>query len=154
MPSRVPALPAADNGEAGCHKCTKKCIVCKDHLQETATFCSVVTGHTFSIRDALTCSSTNIIYLIDCQRCRKVQYVGETGQSVRARFYNHRSDINTGKATLVARHFCSPDHNLLDMNCTAIEQINIRDPSKRKSREKFWRHKLRTNYPDGLNVFD
>ena len=153
MPSRVPRPPTAMT-DVGCRRCTRKCIVCKSHLQDTLTFASVVTGEVFHIRDSLSCSSTNIIYLIDCRKCRKQQYVGETGNSLQTRFYNHRSDIRTAKATLVARHFRSADHGLQDMQCTAIEQIHVMNTTVRKAREKFWRHKLRTNYPDGLNVFD
>jgi hypothetical protein len=51
-----------------------------------------------------------------------------------------------------------PDHSLSDMQCTVIEQpvieqLHTASVSIRQRREKFWRHQLQTNYPDGLNVF-
>ncbi|KAL8598816.1 hypothetical protein ACOMHN_015395 [Nucella lapillus] len=45
-------------------------------------------------------------------------------------------------------------HALTDMKCTVIEGIRMDNTDVRKQREKFWRYKLRTNYPEGLNVFD
>jgi hypothetical protein len=55
---------------------------------------------------------------------------------------------------MVAKHFNEDGHTINDMRCTAIEQINLPNASIRKRREKFWRHQLQTNFPDGLNVFD
>ena len=36
----------------------------------------------------------------------------------------------------------------------AIGKIKSLSPQTRKQRERFWRHKLKANYPDGLNVWD
>ena len=52
------------------------------------------------------------------------------------------------------KHFVEPDHYISDMTCTIIEQVKIDNTDYRKQREKFWRYKLKTNFPDGLNVFD
>ena len=157
-----------------CHKCSaKRCITCKMHLEHTVRFCSGRTRATFRIRDVVTCKSANLVYLLDCNRCRDVQYVGETKQTLRKRLYGHRSKINarpsTGNPvsktapkeameTLVARHFQGPGHSIGDLRVTIIELIHHhqgRDSTYyRKKRERFWRHKLKTKYPDGLNVFD
>ena len=56
--------------------------------------------------------------------------------------------------TLVARHFQKQDHDISHMKVTVIEQIRKDDTKLRKQRERFWRHKLKTNYPEGLNVWD
>ncbi|KAL8616838.1 hypothetical protein ACOMHN_041757 [Nucella lapillus] len=155
MPSALPPLPdpQTQGANKGCHPCNK-CTLCANHMQDTTSFHSVVTGQTFTIRDSLSCQSTNIIYLIDCSQCHSVQYVGETGQTVRKRFYNHTYAIRKGVDTLVGKHFNSPGHALTDMKCTVIEGIRMDNTDVRKQREKFWRYKLRTNYPEGLNVFD
>jgi hypothetical protein len=153
MPSALPGPAAANEPDVGCHPCGN-CVLCTTHMQTTGTFCSVVTGRSYNIRDKVTCLSTNVIYLIDCAHCHGTQYVGETGLTVRKRFYGHTYAIRKGLDTLVAKHFRSPGHSLTDMRCTVIEQVKAADAAVRKQREKFWRHKLHTNYPEGLNVFD
>ena len=159
MPSAPPPaqLPSAE--PPGCYRCNgNRCVICKYHLNDTATFRSVVTGESFSIRDPLSCCSRGLVYLVDCSRCEKVQYVGETGQTLKQRFYGHRTDIKNlnQKPSLVARHFNEAHHSKEDLRVTAIELIRGRDPDGtiRKARERFWRHKLHTNFPSGLNVFD
>ena len=157
MPSALPpvpvALPAGPGPTVGCRPCSG-CVLCNTLMQDTETFQSVVTGRTFNIRDSVTCTSTNVIYLIDCAQCHNTQYVGETGCTVRKRFYGHTYTVRKGLDTLVSKHFRSPGHSLADMRCTVIEQVKATDATVRKQREKFWRHKLHTNYPEGLNVFD
>ena len=164
MPSQLPSPPvfsesppAADNG---CHTCQKnRCITCHQHLKNTTTFTSTNTKKTFSIRSKTTCTSKNIIYLIECDKCGQ-QYVGETETPFKKRLYNHRSNINSPQPpTFVSKHFQTNNHSINNMKCTVIEQIpSLRDTEKerevRKRREKFWRWKLHTNFPDGLNVFD
>ena len=92
--------------------------------------------------------------------------MGETGQTLLERFHAHRSDIKIKtnehqkdqsflkKETLVAKHFQTENHTLEDMRVTVIELIKAQDANIRKKRERFWRHKLKTNYPQGLNVWD
>jgi hypothetical protein len=160
------------NTDRGCYKCkATRCVLCTHHMQETREFRSTVNGTKYQIRDKLDCTSSNIVYLIDCKKCGKAQYVGESGQTLKKRFYGHTYNIrhfdpatytdptsateNANKQeTLVAKHFNSEGHSIMDMQCTAIEQIRKLDPKLRKRREKFWRHQLQSNWPDGLNVFD
>ena len=180
MPTKPPKIPEKQE-EPGCYKCSaKRCIVCQIHLQETIKFRSVRTGQSFTIRTRGTCKSTNLVYLIDCAKCGDTQYVGETGQTLQRRFHAHRSSIgvnpesrnqaaptrgvgvpqNTAtnsrfnQDTLVARHFQGPGHSVLDMRVTLIEVMEAVDTTTRRARERFWPHKLKTNWPDGLNVFD
>ncbi|KAL8595607.1 hypothetical protein ACOMHN_025643 [Nucella lapillus] len=164
MPSAPHQPGPQQDPEPGCGKCeAKRCIVCKCHLRETGTFQSVRTGHKYTIRDRVGCKIPNLIYLVDCARCHSVQYVGETGQTLQ-RFHGHRSDIGTDpakrktagratthlhndmakKETLVARHFQSQDHTILDLQVTVIELIKADVVAKRKLRERYWRHKLKT----------
>ncbi len=141
MPSKTPTQkphePEQDQETEGCFKCRKKCIICKEHLKQTITFSSVKTKKTFSIRYHLNCSSSNIIYQIDCAKGRSLQYMGETGNSLQNWFHHHRSDIKTNKNTLVARHFNGSGHTLADLRRTAIEKIKSLSPQTRKQREKF-----------------
>ena len=168
MPSRPPAKKTQQ--EPGCFKCeATRCVLCEKHLMETKTFTSTRTGHTYHIREQVNCKSKNVIYLVDCAKCREVQYVGETGQTVSKRFHGHRSDIKRQPKTapglkdtikresLVARHFQSTGHSVDHLRVTVIEQITVtgqRADQVRVQRERFWRHKLKTMYPSGLNVWD
>ena len=174
MPSRLPPPPPPIAQAPGCRRCTaKRCILCLSHLKDSDTFTSVRTGTCYTIRDTVGCKSSNIIYLINCARCRDVQYKGETGQTASRRFHSHRSNIGVGDAarssggpstntqdsswrreTLVAKHFQNKDHSVKDMEVVIIEQIHVQNIQLRKTRERFWRHKLKTNYPQGLNVWD
>ena len=78
-PKQKPREPEKNKETEGSFKCTKKCIICKEHLEQTTIFSSVKTKKTFFIRDHLICSSSNIVYLTDCAKCGSVQYMGETG---------------------------------------------------------------------------
>ena len=155
----------------GCHKCkSKRCIICSIHLKETTSFTSTTNNTTYFIRNTMSCKSTNLVYLIDCASCNKVQYVGETQQTLQKRMYGHRHNIkhydpkaaadpsslsdSYKQDTMVAKHFNEPGHSVDDLRCMTIEQIHVQDATIRKRREKFWRHQLQTNYPEGLNVFD
>ena len=169
MPSTLPKPTPETQTDPGCKKCSaKKCVVCEYNLKETSKFQSINTGITYTIRDSVSCKSSDLIYLIDCDKCKKTQYVGETGQTLQKRFHAHRSDIKRKtnehkkdqsflkKETLVAKHFQTENHTLEDMRVTVIELIKAQDANTciRKKRERFWRHKLKTNYPQGLNVWD
>ena len=56
--------------------------------------------------------------------------------------------------SLVARHFQKEGHSVLDLRVTIVELMTSQDTNSRRARERFWRHKLKTNYPQGLNVWD
>jgi hypothetical protein len=123
-------------------------------------FSSTLTNRNFRIINhnpkPLTCSSSNIIYLISCSRCG-IQYVGETSQKLNLRMNNHRSAIRAFKNTILAEHFrgeggCCINHCIVQ----PIEQIDYIGSSedqkkKRLERETFWIKELRTLTPYGLN---
>ena len=149
MPS---VLPTPCDTDPGCYKCTKTCTVCANHLTECKTFTSMQTKQTFTIRHTLSCETENVIYILYCDMCDKCQYVGETKNKLKTRFYQHRSNINKNTGTLVTKHFNSPGHSLNNMKCIAIEQVFKDDLKKRLSRETFWIDKLKTLTPFGLNT--
>ena len=149
MPSILPTPP--DN-QPGCYKCNKKCTICSNHLVETTTFHSMQSKDTFTIRHALSCQSSNIIYVLYCDMCNNSQYVGETKNTLKTRFYQHRSNINKNTGTLVTKHFNQPTHRLDNMKCIAIEKVFHDSLEARLTREEFWMKKLKTNSPLGLNT--
>ena len=150
MPSVLP--PHVDSSRApGVLRCAKMCVTCREHLQEAACFSCAVTGESFQIRHYMTCTTSNVVYLLYCRKCPRSQYVGETGGSLKTRFALHRSHIRQNVGTLVTRHFNQPDHCLQDMRCLPIEKQFLDDRKRREGREKFWMKKLRSHHPTGLN---
>ena len=151
MPSILPKFTLST---IGTHKCSKGCVLCRDHFVECTSFTSDQTGEMFNVRDSMNCKSDGVVYLLFCVKCKYNQYVGETKQTLTARVAGHRSDINTRsvrKCPHVVTHFNAPGHSLQDMRIFPIEQMRNSDSNSRKMREKFWMSKLRTVYPQGLN---
>ena len=129
-----------------------RCLACKLHCHNAFCFYSTIVGSRHTITQNMKCSSTNLIYLITCKRCR-IQYVGETSRSLRDRLADHRSNIATHKNTPIALHYNSFNHTINDLSAIAIELIP-QDPlprSLRRRREQIWQKLLRTKFPDGLN---
>ena len=60
---------------------------------------------THQLRVTATCKTTNIIYVIECQRCGK-QYVGETEQALHERVNSHRSEVLDAGPVLVVQALC------------------------------------------------
>lgn len=104
----------------------------------------------------LDCNTKNIIYLITCDTC-KIQYVGETGNTLKTRFYCHSYNINNpNKATcrLLADHFNNGKCKTYSVRI--IEKISDLPDKKectqlRLEKETYWIRMLRTGTPYGLN---
>ena len=135
----------------------KSCLTCCEN-EFKPIFESTVTGKKYSVVNhtphPLTCSSSNVIYLVSCSRCG-IQYVGETSAMLRTRMNGHRYTIRKKKTTLCAEHFsgrggCDISH----FTVQPIEQIlgNAEETKPiRLKREAFWIKELRTLTPYGLN---
>ncbi|KAL8584337.1 hypothetical protein ACOMHN_031957 [Nucella lapillus] len=80
---------------------TGRCIICTNHLVETKIFHSDTTGETFRLRHRVSCTTKNTIYMLFCDKCAHAQYVGETKNMLKTRFYLHRSHIGKNVGTLV-----------------------------------------------------
>ena len=129
-------------------------MLCNKQLIQTQTFQSSQTKEVFTIRHRLTCETTNVIYLLFCDKCDHCQYVGETQNKLKTRFYLHRSQIKQNAGTLVTKHFNSPGHALENMKAIAIEKVFSECLEARLKRENFWKKKLKTLTPFGLNTLD
>ena len=78
-----------------------------------------------------------------------MQYVGETGRSLRERVNDHRSAVKNKSQTPIGIHFSTKGHSVADLAFTPVdivENINIRR-NKEKALQKF----LKTLHPEGLN---
>ena len=104
------------------------------------------------INKNLTCTSYNVIYIIECskQNCKK-RYIGETRRMLKHRLADHRGYVSKGDtSTAIGAHFTSQGHSLSDMKISVIEQIKKSDDMYRKTREKYHIQKIFTFY-EGLN---
>ena len=68
---------------------------------------STITGETFILAGHTTCQTSNVIYLIECNKCND-QYIGETKNPIHRRINQHCSDINGGQKT----SYCQALHKL------------------------------------------
>ena len=134
----------------GAFKCNSpRCQTCQ-HLAMTKYFSSAYTRRNYTIKDTLDCKSRNIVYLINCKKCKK-QYVGETSRQLADRLSNHKSDIKLKKDTPIALHFNEKEHTIHHLSITPIEQIRTNKRYTRLERELHWIHQLMTYAPFGIN---
>lgn len=117
---KVPILRSTDIKIRPCgnHKCT----TCT-HLNCNPYFTSSVTKQNYPIRFSATCSSTKIIYLVTCTRCKK-QYVGLTTTQLNTRINHHRSNIFRNKTIYFCIHFNLPNHSIQNLSVQIIDRAN------------------------------
>ena len=128
-----------------------RCKTCW-HIQPIKTFKSSVTGKTYPIKATANCKTANVVYVIECIKCKK-QYVGETENALHIRMNGHRSDIKHRRLEKpVATHFNSEGHSLEDLSFFVIEQIHREEANFRKAKESHWIQTLRSLVPGGLNL--
>ena len=96
-----------------------RCVTCT-HLNCNNHFRSTATGKIFPIRHSFTCTSSNIIYLITCTKCKK-QYVGYTTTQLNQRISRHRSNIVNHCSIYICVHFNFSDHNLKNLSVQIID---------------------------------
>ena len=96
----------------GFHRCgDKRCNTCRkgmfgEGIRITAT------NKDFTIRQSMTCKTSNVIYCVTCTKCW-AQYIGETGQEIHQRQAGHHNDINRSVEGLpYVKHFnkCGVEH--------------------------------------------
>ena len=133
-----------------------KSLCCKQILK-TEKFQSTQNKKTFEIYHHVNCKSKNIIYLMECTKC-KVQYIGKSETNFNIRLNNHRKDTNNINGIPASRHFSKPYHEFnIHAKFIIIEQIKNANVSKEtitkrlKARENFWIQTLETLKPKGLN---
>ena len=67
--------------------------------------------------------SSNVIYLIECARCRK-QYVGEMENPVHLRMNGHRSDYyRSVPDKFIAIHFNTSGHMFEELTIMIVQQL-------------------------------
>ena len=135
--------PVDSNTQPGFWPCNNdsRCACCKTYGFFTQNIVSTTTGERVSIRENTTCQTSNVVYLVTCEKCKE-QYVGETGNCIRLRANQHRSDIQTGHKNIpTVRHFRAC--GLKYFKLTELEGVRNSDVAIRRARESFWINKLK-----------
>ena len=130
----------------GFFKCERKCDTCL-HSIETTSFKSNWDGRKWNIKSHLNCTTTNVIYMIQCKKHSEFLYVGST-VNIKKRWANHKSDVKLKKVKKcsVAAHVASEKHpddpNIMFLTIIPIEQVWTIE--KLLERELYWQANLGT----------
>ena len=82
------------------------------------------------------CQTKNIVYLIQCKKCKWAQYIGETQETLETRVSQHLGYINRNEHDKPAgRQFNLKGHSAADMEVLVLEKIHQSDAFYRKERE-------------------
>ena len=109
------------------------------------------TGEQLPIRGKLTCQSSNLLYLVTCEKgvstCRDCRhYAGETGQTAEERCSQHRNTVvqlcHQGTDKPVGEHFQGVGHSVSDMRFTPVEKVFSNNIFVRKARERLMINKF------------
>ena len=119
-------------------------------MKVTNSFKSTATGKSYPVRTSANCKTENIIFLIECRKC-KMQYVGETKNALHKYLTCLRSDINSGTQRPASAHFNFPGHSMEDLTIMIIEKIASNDGQTRRKLQRYWINELRSMAPGGIN---
>ena len=125
----------------GFKNCGRACILCaylpKDSIKHHKCY---KTGKINNISNPVNCTTTNVIYKIECKKCPEWVYIGETGQRFCERFTAHRGYVNRQEVDKpTGLHFNIKGHTVLDMIPMIIEEVRPKnDPNLRLIRESLW----------------
>ena len=120
----------------GMFKCKQICKICP-YVKTCKKVQATNSNAVVHIQKHHDCQNSNIIYLIQCKKCRWAQYIGETKKSLETRFSEHLSDVRRNQDTATGKHFNLPGHSTSDMEVLVLEKIHQEDAFYRKEREHF-----------------
>ena len=135
------------------------CSICRFVDDDRYQFISNSNKFVYKLSQDLNCNSTNVIYLVTCSQCG-LQYVGETGKSLRYRAGYHRryiQNFETYEKTSINTHFnensicCLDDFKINPIyRCPRLSSVE-ETTDNRKNIENFFIEKFKTYRPYGLN---
>jgi len=139
-----------------CKPCSKaQCATCTN-INPTNQLTSTSYAKIINFKQNVDCGLKDLIYLITCSKCI-IQYLVETGGTLRHRFSNHRSYIKHNeknkKPTPIGIHFNSIGHIAYIWKLLYIKLLGEGDRLHRRAREAYWQTKLGTIFSNGLNNF-
>ena len=133
-----------------------RCRTCKFITHGKSSYTFHDTGEQRKILQNLSCSSNNLVYLINCKCCIKkdptlpCQYIGQTCRTVRERFGEHRRGIENNIDESVPIHFNQPKHTLNDVQVIPLLHVNSNRDSTHFSMEQHFTDKAGT-LQNGIN---
>ena len=117
-------------------------------------------GIEFACKKNITCRSSNLIYCIQCKRC-KIQYVGETRTTLMKRMQGHRDRIerrvlsdDVGKHFNTNNHKGMADYEIFVLDFVYCAPMDDHAAPLRLLIENNWIHRLNTQRPWGLNFME
>ena len=137
----------------GFFTCKRRCDTCA-HSSDTKFIQSPWDGRKWYIRQNLTCTTKNVIYIVYCKEHPRGMYVGST-TNLKLRWAGHKSDCKLGytKKCSVAKHVKAVDHptdpQVNFLGIVAIE--SVKNEEQLLARETWWQCHLGTIF-EGLNI--
>lgn len=104
-------------------------------------------GRPHEIAVGTDCSTSRAIYLLECTKCPRARYVGQTARTIRTRMAGHRA-ASLHKNMPLYVHTRRSSHSFADMKVTILEETSA---NNLLARELYWMTILGTVIPDGLN---
>ena len=104
--------------------CNKKCEKPRCQICNIITTDTVInipgTSHIYHPGN-YNCDSSNIVYLLMCNKCNYGNYVGETSTKFCLQMNNHKKSIRDNhKGLPVAVHYNQADHSINDLSCVIL----------------------------------
>ena len=135
--------------------CKKRnCDLCAQLTTTPRSVTCTSTGKTHKVTN-VQCTTENVVYLLTCSVC-KIQYIGETKNSFRHRYGDHKGYIRRKEKQPTAIHMNRHNDPEGHYKANILEVIH-KDPKLpdttafRKKREVFWIYRFKTLIPSGLN---
>ena len=145
-PIRLLPFSMASNSSLPCKK--RLCVCCR-FMSVKNNIISNTNAKSFRLPSDTDCSSTNVIYCMECKLCpNRNQYIGQTRHTLRARMGGHRAAFSNGKNLPLYKHFRKRGHTL-DNACVSI--LEVTEPEQLLQREAHWIAVMDTKFPKGLN---
>ena len=144
--TNVPTVP-------GFFTCNSRCDTCF-HSRDTTFIQSPWDGKKWYIRQNITCTTKNVIYVLCCKIHPKAMYIGSS-INLKKRWAGHKSDCKLGqtKKCAVAKHIKADVHPV-DAQFKFLEIIaieSVEDEKQLLARETWWQCHLGTIF-EGINI--
>ena len=124
-------------------------------LDKTGWVKSTSTGRKYRTQTRISCTSSNLIYLIQCNICKK-QYVGQTRNKILTRLNQHYSSIRNKQETPVSRHFnshqCKEPYPVRIFFILSLIKDSDEASENRNKWERYWMARLNSYVPYGMNI--
>ena len=138
--------------------CKKLCKTCKRLIHTSNFVKSKVSKRYYPIQaphKPLTCQSSRVIYLLQCDQYQK-QYVGQTTQPLHIRINQHVQNLTRTTYSNLWWHF-NNDHTIDDLKVIPLQQVDGYLPlpqaeAKLQQLETLWISRLATMQPLGMNL--